>query len=153
MYIVTACRGNQTEKYSRLESADDSTDRTAVGNTTAANSNRAVAGDRTDGGRPSDTTAGRITTGFLGFLLSGGSTLGDGTGGGALCRGRRLGYIVGRVNTRARASGTVCGHDGTSFCCGCAGTACSVRIVVVTVRARVMGVVLGKADEGDSERE
>jgi len=75
-------------KYSRFESVDDSTDRTAFGNSEAASSSRTVAGDRTDGGRPSDTTEGRIWDGdggFSRFSAAAAVNPRDG-GGGVLCR-------------------------------------------------------------------
>jgi len=112
------------EVYSRFESVDDSTDRTEFGSSAAAsNSSRAVAGDRTDGGRSIDTTAGCIWDGDGGFsrlFAAAFNTRDDGGGGGVLCR--RWAYTI----VCARAGG----HDGTSFWCGCAGTACSDRIVV-----------------------
>lgn len=105
LLYTSSLRRDQTEKYSRLGSSDDSTDRTAFGNTAAANnSNRAVAGDRTDGGRPSDTTAGRIAFGRRDFPVFCTAAIdARGRDGARLYRGRRLGYNVGRVNTRARS--------------------------------------------------
>lgn len=105
---------SEREKYSRLGSADDSTDRTAFGNATAANSNRTVAGDRTDGGRPSDTTAGRMAISRFSAL---GGDQPSGTGRDAVVSGTtaRL-YTFGRVR-----SGQCAVTTGRAFAVGAPG--------------------------------
>jgi len=67
-------------------SAVGSADRTALGSSAAANRSRAVAGDRTDGGRPSDTTAGRIWDGGGGgFSRFSAAAIDPRDGGGGVC--------------------------------------------------------------------